>query len=204
LIVLSVSIIHSAFIIPYFHHYHHTDFHLREPFILLVIPFLWLYVKKLNEPYFKFRFLHLLHFAPFLAAMLFSVFFLYHRQLGSDESFSSHTLTGNIILYSIAVSQYLFYLVYILRILEAFKRKALNELSNTENIDPAWLRIFLFTFLAVFVLLILMMVIAIHKLEADYFNQTVSLIFAIAIYVAGYKGLFQQTRWDTGTEKFRK
>lgn len=194
LIVLSVSIIHSVFVIPYFHQYHHTSFHLKEPFILLVIPFIWLYVKKLNEPLFRFRAVHLLHFAPFMVVMLFSAYFLVHKAKITDmEKLNSHAFAGNIILYLTALGQYVFYLIYILRILRSFRNKALNELSNTENIDPRWLRIFLFTFLAVFILLIVMMAIAIHRLEADYFNHAVSLIFALAIYVAGYKGLFQQT-----------
>ncbi len=194
LMVLSISILHSSFIIPYFHQFHHTNFHIKEPFILLVIPFVWLYVKKLNEPQFRFSKKHLLHFAPFVVVMLFSFIFLLHNsEITDSKQFYSHTLTLNIVLYTIALGQYIFYLIYILRLIQKFKAKALNELSNTENIDPTWLRIFLITFLAVFLLLVLMMTIAIHRLEAGYFNQVVSLVFALAIYVLGYKGLFQQT-----------
>lgn len=194
LMVLSLSILHSAFIIPYFHHYHHASFHIKEPFILLVIPFVWLYVKKLNEPLFRFRKKHFLHFVPFLMVMLLSVVFLvYNKKATFHNQFYSHTLTINIILYVIALGQYIFYLVYILRIIRSFKVRALNEVSNTENIDPTWLRIFLFTFLIIFLLLIAMMAIAIHRIEAGYFNQLVSVVFALAIYVLGYKGLFQQT-----------
>ena len=194
LMVLSISILHSSFIIPYFHQFHHTNFQIKEPFILLVIPFVWLYVKKLNEPQFRFSKKHLLHFAPFVVVMLLSFIFLLHNsEITDSKQFYSHTLTLNIVLYTIALGQYIFYLIYILRLIQKFKAKALNELSNTENIDPAWLRIFLITFLAVFLLLVLMMTIAIHRLEAGYFNQVVSLVFALAIYVLGYKGLFQQT-----------
>lgn len=194
LMVLSLSVLHSAFIIPYFHQYHHANFHIKEPFILLVIPFVWLYVKRLNEPQFRFSKKHLLHFVPFVIVMLLSVVFLAHnKEVAFDNRFYSHTLSLNIILYLIALGQYIFYLVYILRIIRSFKVKALNELSNTENIDPTWLRIFLFTFLSIFVLLIAMMAIAIHRIDAGYFNQLVSVVFTLAIYVLGYKGLFQQT-----------
>lgn len=194
LIVLSVSIIHSVFVIPYFHQFHQIRFHLKEPFILLVIPFIYLYVKKLNEPAFRFKALHLIHFAPFLIVMMFSFFSLIYRgELTNHEMLNSHVFAGNLILYVTALIQNIFYFIYILGILRSFKSKALNELSNTENIDPAWLRIFLLTFFAVFVLMILMMVIAIHKLEVEYFNPAVSLIFALANYIAAYKGLFQQT-----------
>src|SRR5512145_2197202 len=54
MIVLSFSVLHSAFIIPYFHTYHNTIFYIREPFILLIVPLIWFYLKKLNEPGFRF------------------------------------------------------------------------------------------------------------------------------------------------------
>lgn len=194
LIVLSFSILHSLFIIPYFHHFHQTSFRIQEPFIMLVVPIIWLYVKKLNEPQFHFRRKHLLHFVPFVVVMLFSLTFVMHRtEIDDNGRFYSHTFALNIVLYVAALCQYLFYLVYMLRLIRNFKTKALNELSNTEFIDPTWLRIFLLTFLAVFLLLIVMMVIAIHKLDANYFNTIVSVVFALVIYILGYKGLFQQT-----------
>jgi AraC-like DNA-binding protein len=201
LVVLSVSILHSVFIIPYFHRFHNTSFHIKEPFILLVVPLIWLYVKKLNEPQFHFTKKQLLHFVPFLAVMLFSVFFvLPHADHSNNQNFYSHTLIINIFLYVVALCQYAFYLFYILQLIQNFKMKVLNELSNTEYIDPAWLRIFLITFLVVFLLLIVMMVIAIHRINADYFNNIVSVVFALVIYILGYKGLFQQTILPIDTE----
>lgn len=199
LVVLSASILHSVFIIPYFHQ---TMFQIKEPFIMLVVPFIWLYVKKLNEPVFHFRKKHLLHFVPFIVVMLFSLFFLlHHSEINNNQRFYSHIFFTNIIIYLIALVQYVFYMVYILKLIRSFKVKTFNELSNTENIDPVWLRIFMFAFLAVFFLLILMMVIAIHQLKISYFNNVVSVVFAFAIYVLGYKGLFQQTIFPVKIKK---
>lgn len=193
LVVLSFSILHSVFIIPYFHNFHNTSFQIKEPFILLVVPFIWLYIKKLNQPQFHFKQRHLLHFVPFVLVMLFSVLFVFHSNGINDQKYYSHTLIINVVLYVGAFCQFVFYLFYMLRLIRSFKTKALNELSNTENIDPSWLRIFLITFLVVFLLLVLMMVIAIHKLNVAYLNNFIALIFALVIYVLGYKGLFQQT-----------
>jgi AraC-like DNA-binding protein len=161
---------------------------------LLVVPFIWLYVKKINEPLFHFSKKHLLHFAPFVVVMIFSIYFVFHHsQNSSNQQFDSHTFVLNFMLYLIALGQYIFYLVYIQGLIRSFRTKTLNELSNTEHTDLAWLRIFLITLLVIFLLLIIMMVIAIHKLNANYFNNIVSVIFACIIYVVGYKGLFQQT-----------
>lgn len=194
LIVLSTSILHSVFAVPYLQQYHQGSLHLKEPFLLLVVPFIWFYVKKLNEPQFQFRRKQMLHFLPFIVIMLFSLLILANNSaIKNEEQFHSHVFILSISISAIALCQYLFYLRYILIQLRSFKAKALSELSNTENIDPAWLRIFLFSFLAVFILVIFMMVIAIHRLNIDWFNTIVSIVFTFAIYVLGYKGLFQQT-----------
>lgn len=191
LIILSFSILHSIFVIPYFHHSHAVDFQIKEPFILLVIPVLWLYIKKLNEPLFIFRKKHFLHFLPFLVVMSISFIFLNHGyQLTDKQKFY---LIFNILVYIVALCQYFFYLFYMLKILRAFNKKAYNELSNFEKIDPEWLKIFLISFISVLVLLIVMMVIAVHQLNWQYFNTAVSLVFSIIIFVLGYKGLFQET-----------
>ena len=126
--------------------------------------------------------------------MLFSILsILFYHDHKENENISQNTLISNIILYLFVLVQYAFYLFYIIKLIAGFKIKAYNELSNTENIDPAWLRIYLFTFLSVFILLVAMMVIAIHNLEISGFNNIISVVFAVSIYILGYKGLFQQS-----------
>jgi len=194
LVVLSFCILHSTFIIPYFSQFHHISFQIKEPFILLVTPLIWLYVKKLNEPYYKFKGIHLFHFAPFIIAMGFSTLYLsHHKGFTEDASFYSHALILGIFIYVMSLGQYIFYLYYIFKLIRSFKSKAYLELSNTENVDPLWLKVFLVTFFSVFVMLIMMMIIAIHKLDASYFNNIVSVVFSITIYVLGYKGMSQKT-----------
>lgn len=71
--------------------------------IMLVIPFIWLYVKKLNEPQFHFRKKHLLHFVPFVIVMLFNLTFVMHRPEVDDSGrFYSHTVVLNVVLYIVA------------------------------------------------------------------------------------------------------
>jgi AraC-like DNA-binding protein len=156
------------------------------------MPLIWLYVKKLNEPSFKITFRHLFHLLPFIIVMLISLLFLVHNKGQNKESMNNHALAGNVFVYVLALAQYAFYLIYILRLLRVFKSKVMEEFSNTENIDPAWLKIFLLTFLVVFVLSLFMMIIAIHSLTVNYFNNMVSLVFSFTIFIFGYKGLYQE------------
>jgi len=194
LVILSTSILHSVFAVPYLQQYHPGSLHIKDPFIMLVVPFIWFYVKKLNEPQFQFNRKQIFHFVPFIVIMAFSLVLLAHNSsIKNIGQVHSYIFLLSISISAIALFQYLFYLRYILIQIHSFKAKALSELSNTENIDPAWLRIFLFTFLSVFILLAFMMIIAIHQLTIDYFNILVSIVFTIAIYVLGYKGMFQQT-----------
>jgi AraC-like DNA-binding protein len=194
LVVLSASILHSVFVVPYLQQYHLGTLQIKEPFILLVVPLIWFYVKKLNEPQFHFGRKQFIHFVPFAVVMFIGLMFLSHNQAANnDEQTLSHSFILSISISVSALCQYIFYLDYILKHIQSFKAKALRELSNTENIDLTWLRIFLFTFLTVFVLLVFMMAIVIHRLNITYFNNVVSIVFALAIYVLGYKGLFQQT-----------
>jgi len=194
LIVLSASILHSVFIAPYLEQYHQDTLLIKEPFILMVVPLIWFYVKKLNEPQFHLSRRQSFHFLPFTVVILIGLMFLSHNQsTNNDEQTLLHSFILSISISAFALVQYIFYLSYILKQIRSFKAKALSELSNTENIDLTWLRIFLFTFLTVFVLLVFMMVILIHRLNITYFNNIISIVFALAIYVLGYKGLFQQT-----------
>lgn len=194
MIILSLSILHSVVVAPYFHGSHDSAFLIREPFIMLVVPFLWFYLKKLNEPMFTFNWKSLLHFFPFPVIMVFSlILVIRHVEIKDNERFYHHSLWLNLTVYMIALCQYALYLVYMLRLIRSFKAKVLNEVSNTEHIDPTWMRIFLVTFLVIFILLIVMMVVAIHRIEAGYLNNVIPFVFALVIYVLGYKGLFQQT-----------
>ena len=130
LLVLSLSIAHSTFLTPYFHISHGGSMSLKEPFIMLVVPLLWFYVKKLGEPSFNFAPKHLIHFVPFIVVMVFSAVFMMHRSdILNNPQFYTHTVITNIVIATIAFVQYLFYMVYIFNLIRKYRKQTLNELS---------------------------------------------------------------------------
>jgi len=63
--VMSLCIVHSVFVIPEIHQTLNDPFRIKEPFLMLVIPFIWFYLKKLECSHFRFSPKNILHFAPF-------------------------------------------------------------------------------------------------------------------------------------------
>ena len=194
LVLLSINILHSVLIRTYIFEHKNTELLFKEPFMLFLIPILWMYVKKLENPEYRFKKRVIIHFVPFVAVLLFSTFLVIHyNRINNNDILISHINSFSRVIAVIAFFQYLFYLIYIFKLIHRFRAKTLHELSNIENYDLTWLRVFLYTFLVVFILVIATMVVTLHNLDVSYFHQSVLVIFTLVIYILGYKGIFQQT-----------
>lgn len=194
LLVMSLSIVHSVFVIPEIHKTLNDPLCIKEPFLMLVIPFIWLYVKKLEQSGFHFSLKMSLHFLPFILFMSVNIPAFMH---GSD-SVPAHFLTQNSALFngaiwSILLVQYSVYLVQIVKTTQKVKFKAQQELSNIEHVDVSWLNTFLYAFIVVFIVFAIMFAGSIHNFGIEWFNTFVSVVFALSIFVLGYKGLFQRS-----------
>jgi AraC-like DNA-binding protein len=192
--VMSLSIAHSVFVIPEIHKTLNDPFRIKEPFLMLVIPFIWFYVKKLERPRFRFSSGMCLHFLPFILFMSINIPAFMH---GSDSVFA-HFLTQNSVLFngtiwSVLLVQYSVYLFQIVKITQKVKVKAQQEFSNIEYVDISWVNTFLYAFIIVFIILAIMFAGAIHHFGTEWLNPLVSAVFALSIFVLGYKGLFQQS-----------
>jgi len=192
--VMSISIAHSVFVIPEIHKMLNDPLRIKEPFLMLAIPFIWFYVKKLEQPQFHFSLKTSVHFLPFVMFMSANIpAFIY----GSDSAFG-HFLSQNSALFngtiwSVLLVQYSVYLYQIVKITQKVKVKAQQELSNIEHVDVSWLNVFLYAFIVVFVILVIMFAGIIHNFGTEWLNPLVSVVFALSIFVLGYKGLFQQS-----------
>jgi AraC-like DNA-binding protein len=194
LLGMSISIAHSVFVIPEIYKSLDVPLRYNEPLLMLIIPLIWLYVKKLEQPLFQFKLEMLTHFLPFLVFMSVNVPALIH----GSGSLPAHFLVGYSvwfygIIWAALLVQYSIYLLQIVRITRNLKSRAQQELSNVEHVDISWLNTFLYAFILVFIIIAIMFVGAIHNFGGSWMNQLVSLVFAIAIFILGYKGLFQQS-----------
>jgi len=123
--VMSLSIAHSVFVIPEIHKIQTDPFRIKEPSLMLVIPLIWFYVKKIKRPHFHFSLRMSLHFLPFIVFMSVNIPALMH---GSDSVWA-HFLTQNSALFngtiwSVLLVQYSVYLFQIVKITQKVKVKA--------------------------------------------------------------------------------
>jgi AraC-like DNA-binding protein len=194
LVMMSISIAHSEFVISELHKFRDDPYKIKEPFLMLVIPLIWLYVKKLENTRFKFSAYTALHFLPFFVFMSVNVPAFFH---GSESALArllfNHSLLFNGTIWAVLLIQYSVYLVQIVKLTHNCKMKAEQELSNIEKVDLSWLKTFMVAFILVFVLLAIMFVGVIHQLNVEWLNKTVSIVFSIAIFILGFKGIFQHS-----------
>lgn len=202
LIMMSISIAHSEFVINKFHRIFNDPYKIKEPFLMLVTPMIWLYVKKLGNPLYRFTFHTTQHFLPFLIFMSVNI----SAYLSGPSSrmaifLHAHSLLFNGTIWTVLLVQYSFYLFQIGKYIHTYKEKAEEELSNIEKADLSWIKSFLYTFLLIFILLAIMFVGAIHHINVEWMNKTVSLVFSLTIFILGFKGLYQQSIFSNQPEK---
>ena len=194
LVVLSISIAHSEFMVSEIHKSFNNPYWIKEPFLMLIIPLIWMYVKKLEQPLFRFKLKTTLHFLPFAVFMSLSIpAFIGGANSAWTQSLIDHSSFFNITIWAVLLVQYSVYLMQMAKLIHQYKTKAEQELSNTEKVDLSWLKTFMYAFILVFAMLAIMFVGAIHKLDTSWMNKAISLIFSLTIFILGYKGIFQQS-----------
>ena len=194
LVTMSISIAHTSFAVPVVHRTLNNPFQIKEPFLMLVIPLIWLYVKKLEEPLFLITPKISLHFLPFIFFMSFSIpAFIGGSGSGMAQFLVNNSLLFNCTIWAVLALQYSAYLYQLLKISKKCKLKAEQELSNIEYVDISWLNTFLYAFFLVFLVLAIIFISVIHNLSIEWMNQVLSLFFSITIFYLGYKGLFQRS-----------
>jgi len=121
--------------------------HVATPFLLLHGPALWFYIKSLTAQYFRFRWIYLLHFLPFVLLIVeHSVhFYLLSPQDRIDyvtkEAFRQQP-SYYVVVVGIAVSQ-LGYFAWGLSIIQRYRKKLKTYFSHLQSYDLTWLRFLL-------------------------------------------------------------
>ncbi len=192
--VMSLSIIHSVFVIPEIHKTIITPYRLKEPFLMLVLPFIWLYVRKLEASDFHFSAKEVLHFSPFLLFMSVNIpAFIYGSNSAWNQFLTQNSIIIDGAIWVILLIQYSFYLFRIVQITRKVRIRAQQEFSNIEQVDVSWINIFMYAFVVVFIVLAIMFAGAMHSFGAKWLNLMLSVVFSISVYILGYKGLFQKS-----------
>jgi AraC-like DNA-binding protein len=191
ILALSFNIAHMLFAGAVIDHMSARVYSLGDPTFLLIPPLLWFYVLELTGKRVYRSWKLSLHFFPFLAVITCSLTF---NSIGS-ENFARflmdyHKLLS-IIFWIIVVLQYATYQVLVQKRWITYQRLMQQEVSNTENVDISWVRFLMGVFLIINVFFLFSLFVMIHMngVRLGVFN---GLIFSIAVFALGYKGLLQK------------
>ncbi len=166
-------------------------------FLLLYGPFLWFYIKALTTKDFKFKYIYLFHFLPFVIYLTLHYFNFLRLSaeekilLTQSESFTT-TLFFKIRGLSIALST-IGYNIWALILLQKHKHNIVSQFSNIENIDLKWLRTFVIASLVIFSLNVLLFNLNNYIHFAGFYKLSGIAYSFSTIYVLyiGYFGLIQ-------------
>lgn len=107
-------------------------------------PALWLYIKSLSTPSFRFRAVYLLHFLPFLFFASYQYFSFYHLPVQEKIHIVSTNRFKDFIFYKISVIAIaisaIVYNLWALQLLKKHRNRLKQALSKIEDIDLNWLR----------------------------------------------------------------
>jgi AraC-like DNA-binding protein len=165
--------------------------------LMLHGPALWLYIKSVTQPLFRFKPVYLLHALPFLA---FFAFHLYGFMLlpaaekitlASTEAFV-HQTDYLISVAGIAISA-LTYNILGLNMIRAYRRRLLQQFSRVDHIDLEWLRILIVATLVLYSVNVVLFNLNNIIRFAGYFEliQITYTFATVFIFVLGFFGLRQ-------------
>lgn len=190
--MLSMSLLYSLYVQSASEVFNKSPFQFNEPFILIIGPLLWLYVKELTEGSVKLSAKNLIHFIPIIGFTVFFIPFHVHSResLYVDFVFRYHTLIG-IAGASIVVMQYSYYLFKISKLLVRHRKLLQSEFSNISDKSLAWIIQVMVLFILLYVSVLVLFFLVMHQYDIGFAQMAGSFIVSILIFWIGYKGMFQ-------------
>jgi len=193
LVILSLAILQSVFIADIPEQLLQSPFKIKEPFILLIGPLLWFYVKEITSKASGFKAKSLLHFIPFALFCAFFVPFHIHGDTTAFTNFFYNNATvGTIVTLVLVLLQYTYYFYKISDLTKIHQKNVEQEFSNIEDKTLSWIKFLLAAFFIVYIFLVIALVFLFHQISLAYFDKTISVILSVLIFGLGYKGLLQK------------
>lgn len=193
LLAMSFSIGHMLYAGRIFNHFSIPAYHLGDPTFFLIAPLLWLYVNELTGHKIVLSVKSAFHFAPFTAIIFFSLFFKNWSPTDSLIRFLDiHHRQLSILFWLFVVIQFSGYLFFVNKKWIAYQQLIEQEVSNTEQVNIAWVRFFMGVFLFINLFFLITLFAQIHLGNLFWFSKTISVIFSLSIFALGYKGILQK------------
>jgi len=197
---LSFNIAHMMFAGAVIDHMSARVYSMGDPTFLLIPPLLWFYTLELTGRRVQRSWKLVLHFFPFLLIIFCSLTFNSIASENFTTFLTNHQKLITIIFRIIVVIQYSTYQVLVHRRWIAYQKLMQQEVSNTENVDISWVRFLMGVFLLINLFFLFSLFAVIHMSRVR-LGEPTGLIFSLALFALGYKGLLQKEIFKREPEK---
>jgi AraC-like DNA-binding protein len=168
-----------------------------DPTFLLIAPLSWFYAVELTGKRVTFSWKLLSHFVPFLFIIGLSLSFGSGLPESIANFINAHRRLVYIFFRVLVVVQFLCYQYYINKKWQAHQRLLEQEVSNTENINIAWVRFFFLIFLIINLFFLVSLFTAIHWENSWWLAKATAVVFSSAVYALGFRGILQRDVFHT-------
>jgi len=161
--------------------------------IFLFGPLFYFYVKELTTGKFTFRKKDILHFIPFIALILYKLPFFFQNPEEKMASMGSvGGLDENLVILIIQIIHLFIYLFFVKKMLNEYEVKIKSTMSSVDKINLRWISIGMNSFLIIFGIMTIFILLFISGINAySIYTTVVPLLVSIVILSIGYFGLTQ-------------
>ncbi len=187
LVVLSLIILRINYLYFYLWEHLGSTFFGSGPFLFLLAPVLYLYLRSIVIPEQRIKPGDLIHFIPFVAISLFTVLLLL---IAKGHYVFLREVIGSPWLFMII--QFGFYLFQSHRLIKLHSQKITQGLSNIEGFDVSWIRTVLWLFGLLLFFFIVITPLLIHGISLTAYQKSSAVFFSLLSFFISYKGIRQK------------
>jgi AraC-like DNA-binding protein len=166
-----------------------SQFFLTGPFMLLLGPFLFFYLRGIVQPEATITKKDIGHFAvcAVYLSLIIPMFFL-----GKESHYAVfiQRIIGSPWIFLIL--QFGYYLVQANRLVKMHQRNIVERFSNVEGMDVSWLKLIVWVFAIILIFIAIAVPSLIHGIGFSIYHITTSIFFSLILFFIAYKGIQQR------------
>lgn len=170
------------------------QFFLTGPFLLLLGPFLFFYLRSIVLPETTITKKDLRHFVLFAVhlCLIVSIYFA-----GKDGAYSHflQSVVGSPWVF--LVLQFGYYLVQTNRLVRLHQKNIVDKFSNVEGMDASWLKLIVWIFAIILIFITVAVPSLIHGIGFSTYKITSAIFYSLILFFIAYKGIRQRVPNET-------
>jgi AraC-like DNA-binding protein len=186
---LSLIVFRIHYLNPYLIEQFGSPFYGTGPFIFLLGPFLFFYLRSIVMPESKMTRSDLVHFVLFV---VFLVLILPQYVSGKEGTYSYYFQRFLGSPWIFLVLQFGYYLIRTRRLLKTHKNNIVEKFSNVEGMDVSWLNLIIWIFIIILFFITIATPWLIHGVDLSIYYKTGAIFFTLILFFISYKGIQQR------------